>query len=516
MRRPLLFFLVAFVLAALVYRRAPTAFLRAESGWYLAMSHSDETTQRTAVRNFFTGSYGGHYTPLAFLSEFTMAKFAGTSRAFWRWRQLLAVAAVGAAVAGLVIAITQRLGLSRAHQLAGAGALGAITIFQPAMVDFVTWPFMILQLTWLGLSIAALYCSIRTVSAPRASIWPWLAAGAAYASLHVSGLGLVTVAATAGSLLWCAFIAGEASRRERLRLIWPCAAVVLLALLHAVMMLHPMAVAPAVGRSASLASTVQLGLGFIFTFFLAGLRSFTFLTTAVPHAASIAYCWPFGLLLVVGGSAGIYRYLRRTLLERTLPRTITALLLVYSAIGFAATVALIAGRQMITGPDSWVVLPYFTVMPRYVIPLQFLFLGPVIAGLAVLAQRVPRLVLIACCAIVPAALAAQVTFQKSAMPFLTTGTRVSHYTCWRLLVEAARECRAAGLPLPNFSMAPLTREFSEADVRTFLPLLHHDLKLAPGETVELVPVEEYRRDPARYGRAASVKRFENKLELASD
>ena len=84
-------------------------------------------------------------------------------------------------------------------------------------------------------------------------------------------------------------------------------------------------------------------------------------------------------------------------------------------------------------------------------------------------------------------------------------------------MAAARECRAAGLPLPNFSMAPLTREFSESNVETFLPLLRHDLQLPPDEKIELAPLESYRNSaPERYRSAPSVKAFEQKLELARD
>jgi hypothetical protein len=66
-------------------------------------------------------------------------------------------------------------------------------------------------------------------------------------------------------------------------------------------------------------------------------------------------------------------------------------------------------------------------------------------------------------------------------------------------------------------MAPLTREFSESTVETFLPLLRHDLRLPPDEKIELAPVETYRNaDPERYRSAPSVKAFEQKLELARD
>ena len=87
---------------------------------------------------------------------------------------------------------------------------------------------------------------------------------------------------------------------------------------------------------------------------------------------------------------------------------------------------------------------------------------------------------------------------------------------WRLLVAAAWECRAAGLALPNFSLEPLTKEFAEADVETFLPLLRRDLHLPPNEKIDLVPLKTYLTDRERYGVAPSVYAFERKLLLARD
>ena len=512
MRRALLVFALTVVIVGAVYRRVPIAFLRAESGWFLCLSHSDDETQRAMVRSFFTQSSAGHYTPLAFFSEFETAKIVGTSRNFWKWRQLLAVSVVGAALFAMVAAIARVLMPGTMQQLAIALALTATVLFQPSMIDWVTCPFMVMQLGWLGLSAAALFCLAKFFSIPARPRWAWLAAGAAYVSLHLSGLGLITVAATAAALFWLAFRRNDSMRHPALR---ACGLMLVLAVLHGVMMLQPVSAAPATAQSAGLLFALKYLFGFVFNFVVAGLLSFTFTSPHVPDAYSIAYCWPLGLLLVVFGAAGLAQYLRRSRNPSTPSRELAAILLLFSATGFAAMMALIAGRSMIR-PDAFVVLPWFLVVSRYTIPLQFLFLGPVILLLAWFAQRTPRLVVIGCCALVPTLIATQLAYQKNAMPFLVPGSRASHYTCWRLLVAAARECRAAGLPLPNFSMAPLTREFSESNVETFLPLLRHDLHLPPNEKIELAPLQSYRSDPERYRPAPSVKILEQKLDLARD
>jgi hypothetical protein len=513
MRRALLVFVFTFLIVAAIYRRVPISFLRAESGWFLWTSHSGESVQQSIVRGFFVHSSAGHYTPLAFFGEFTMAKIAGTSRTFWRWRQLTAASAIGAALFGLVASLGRLLSLSRPIQYAAAASLSALIMFQPGMVDLITCPFMIMQLSWLGVSIGVLFCLSKMFSTSSRPMWPWLAVAAAYASLHFSGLGLVTIAATAAVLVWFAFTRGGAMHQPAIR---ACAVMLVLTLGHAVMMLQWGDTSPANGQRPDLLFALKYCLGFLYNFVVAGLLSFTLTSPPVPSAYAMAYCWPLGLLLVVLMTAGLVRHLQRSRAETNPHRDVVTMLLLFSATGFAAMMALIAGRVAHTS-DAHVVLPWYLVTPRYFIPLQFLFLGPVIVALAAMARHMSRLVLIGCCAFVPAALATQLSYQKNALPFLVPGSRASHYTCWRLLVAAARECRAAGLPLPNFSMAPLTREFGEADVEAFLPLLRHDLGLPLDEKIELSPLQSYRSGgPERYRLAPSVKAFEQKLELARD
>jgi hypothetical protein len=512
MRRALLAFALTFVIVSAVYRRVPIAFLRAESGWFLCLSHSDEAAQRAMVRGFFTHSSAGHYTPLAFFSEFATAKIVGTSRTFWKWRQLLVVSAVGAVLFALVAALARVLTLSTTQQLAIALVLTAAVLFQPTMIDWVTCPFMVMQLGWLGLSAGALFCLAQIFSRAARPRWAWLAAGAAYASLHLSGLGLVTVAGTAAALVWFAFRRHDAMRHQALR---SCGLMLIFALIHAAMMLRSGAASPANEQFTDFLFALKYSLGFIFNFVVAGLLSFAFTSPHVPDAYSIAYCWPLGLALVVFGAVGLAQYLRWVRNRSTPGHELAAMLLLFSTSGFATMMALIGARSIII-PHPYTVLPWLLVVSRYTIPLQFLFVGPVILVLAWFVRRRPRLGVIGCCLLFPALIATQLAYQKNAMPFLIPGSRASHYTCWRLLVAAARECRAAGLPLPNFSMAPLTREFSEANVETFLPLLRHDLRLPPDEKIELAPLQDYRNDPERYRPAPSVKAFEQKLELARD
>jgi hypothetical protein len=84
------------VIVAAVYRSAPINFLRSDSGWFLHEAHADEETRRAFEAGFFTQTYNGHYTPLAFLAELRIGRLLGTAGELWRTRQILALSGVAA------------------------------------------------------------------------------------------------------------------------------------------------------------------------------------------------------------------------------------------------------------------------------------------------------------------------------------------------------------------------------------------------------------------------------------
>src|ERR1700738_3988390 len=71
-------FLLWWILTAFVYHHTQSNFLRAESGWYLWLSHSTPAVQRDFEKILLTKSISGHYAPLGFLAEFATAKLVGT------------------------------------------------------------------------------------------------------------------------------------------------------------------------------------------------------------------------------------------------------------------------------------------------------------------------------------------------------------------------------------------------------------------------------------------------------
>jgi hypothetical protein len=72
----------------LCYYDTNITFLRAESGWYQFVSRGEPAPHYHTMRQFFTNSFHGHYSPLAFYTEFKLTYLIGPRESFWKWRQL--------------------------------------------------------------------------------------------------------------------------------------------------------------------------------------------------------------------------------------------------------------------------------------------------------------------------------------------------------------------------------------------------------------------------------------------
>ncbi|MFL6584253.1 MAG: hypothetical protein ACJ8KU_07015 [Chthoniobacterales bacterium] len=501
MTRLALIFVVVLLAVAAVYRHAPTQFLRAESGWYLAMSHADDVTQRSVVRNFFTTSYGGHYTPLAFLSEFATAKIAGALRMFWKYRQVLVLALAGTATFVALDAIAGLFVDRWRHSLV-AGALTAVAIFQPAMVELVAWPFMVMQLLWWTISMVAVYAIARAAAdVPASQEWVTVAVAAAYGSMHVSGLGLITV--TAG---FAALIALRASIRRKAIVVIGC-----LAAAHAAAMVLLLPHGSAAGGGVPVIGAVRLLLGFIARFAVAGAQSFTGIAPVEANPFAIGYTWPFGLAILLIAAV----FLGRVRKTDAYP---AAALWCGSLVAFVVMCLMIGVR--LTGEKSLHAaatnLAYLTHAPRYIVPLHVLLLPAATVLLASVVQRWREYAATGCVLLILAAPVAQVQFCSTTYYSIEPLALVSHRKVWRLIRETAQQCRAAHLPLPNVPLKAVTQEFSDWDARMFEPLLRDDLHLAPGEPFPLVEWRDYLNgDRTRYVTAVpALQRLERRLGVS--
>jgi hypothetical protein len=521
-RRAFIILLLSFVLVAAVYRKTPMNFLRAESGWFIYHADSDPETQLRFQRIFFTGSYGGHYTPLAFLAEFQMAKIAGTNESIWKWRQILALALVGAALGGTVYTIGGVFQLARPARSALAAAVAAGSVFRPEMMDFISWPFMILQLVFIGLSVLALYAVIRAVAFPEQPRWPWVAAGAAYASMHVSGLGLATVAAVsvvfAGILLVAGRVPSATCHPDRKRIRSALVVMLCLSIAHGSAMLYLLA--PQTPSGVGLWSLSKLLLGFTTHLFATALQTFLGTTLSEPGAQTIASSWPYGLIVIAGALLLLQEMLRRSLRNPSPLNLARFALHGFSVSAFLGFIVLTAARQFESASVESVAtsLALGTFLPRYVVPLHFLVVASAVDVLALLARRAPRFSSGAFSAIALAALVAQVDYRWNSFPYVAPLARISHSSAWNLIVATVRECRAAKLPVPNVPLGSLTREFSDWDPMMFEPVVRRELHLGREEQIEMIAWKEYLQSGRdRYRQSIpSLQLLEQKLYLPDD
>jgi len=522
-RRALVVLLLSFVLVAAVYRKTPINFLRSESGWFLFHAYSAPEVQQQFLQGFFHASYGGHYTPLAFLAEFETAKLAGTNESIWKWRQIIVLALIAAGVAGTVYAIGGAFELSTSRRWLMAAALAAGSVYRPEIMDFISWPFMILQLLFIGLLMLVLYAVLRVAADPDLTRWPWIAALAAAGSMHVSGMGLVAVAAVAvvfsGILLIGARSPATNYHASRKRIAGALIAMLGLAALHGWAMVHFLPSAPA-SVPVSGGSFLKLMLGFTANLAVTALRTFVGTTIPEPDARALAYSWPYRFLVIIGAVFLLRGLLRKSVREFTPENVMRFALHTFSITGFFALIVLIAIRQFQSASldAAATAVAVFAAVPRYIVPLHFLALASA-ADLSVqLARRAPRFSSGLFCALALAAFAAQVDYRWSTFPYVATYARISHSSAWGLIVATVRECRAAQLPVPNVPLATLTQEFSDWDPKMFEPLLRRELKLAPEEKIEMITWEQYRQgNRDRYRTSVpSLQLLEEKLYLKED
>lgn len=515
--RWLFIFAACVLVIGAVYRGVPSNFMRAESGWYLVHSHADAEARRAATAELVRYSFNGHYTPLAFLAEFQVARWIGTNGTLWRARQILALGVAVALVFAFSSAIARRAGIPRAASLAIGVALGASVAFQPAMFDFVSWPFMVLQLLWIACAAIVMNALVRFGWAPAETGWLAIAAVTAYGALHISGLGLVLVGATAavGAGILLMILRDRRTRPSRVarRIATMLGLMLALTALH-VWLTVRLDYAPAPAVPGQLApARLQLLLGFVWQFAVAGTISFLPLALKPAHGSTFGYVAVLGFALLIALAAATAVLWRRAAAPQDRQAMTSFVLHTFSISAFCLLVALVVLRVRTAGlPTLAGELANFTWGPRYVIPLHTTLLGSALAASLWFGRRIPRA---ATATFTVLAIAATfVAAQPLAAKKLSPQAMISHDLAWRLLLETVRECRAQRLPVPDVPLGALGQEFAEISLRSVEPLVRHDLQLPGSETIDIIPWGDYASgERHRYRAVPALKRLERKLGL---
>ena len=484
---------VCFALVALCYHRTPVTFFRAESGWYQTLSHASTASQRDFVRDLFTKSHNGHYAPFVFWLEFEQTKLVGTKEAYWRWRAILLISLLGSILFLLVRRAAVACDLKTTTACCLSTGLTSLTLFQPLMIEFVAWPFLMLQLGWMILSMVALWSLVSLVSGANPQRFAWIAALSAYGSLHFFGLGLLTAAATASIFAVVLFFRNrfEWLSLGRRHVSAALALLVFLTVCHAICMLRLNSI-PSVTVTPAFQPLTRALMGFAGVYPVFILNAF-FVGITVPLDAAIQLqsAWPFGPAVLLVGIfiiAAVVWQLKES--ERKDAIAVRFVLITFSFIGYTALLLLIAIREI--HEPSRIPLFGMFVGSRNVVPSTIVFFGALVAAAVALTAAGGKAaylsiasLLLSFCAII-----SQHQFARYVYPKFQPLAQVSHDHAWSLIKGMSREARAAGLPVPNIIMNDLTQEFHGWDLKLFEPVLHHDLKLAPEQRIEFVDIGE--------------------------
>ena len=504
-------FLLWWILTALVYRHTQSNFLRAESGWYLFLSHSAPAVQHNAEKDLLTTSFNGHYAPLAFLAEFETAKLIGTHASFWKWRQITVLALLATILFLFARNSGSALQLSRLRASLSATGLTAILIFQAQMREFIAWPFMILQLFWLLFTMISLLALVQMARHPAKTLWPWLAAGAAYASLHFLGLGIATVAATAATLAGIWFGTRHRASSDAPQLTVPLLGMIALTALHGVLMLKLSPAGAFFGSSPG--RFLAASLGFIPNFALATLRSLFGFGQPTPAA------WPsttdslYGLAILLGLGFLITSAFFRFLKEPTVRNRTRFILRTFASVSFLTIIALISVRLW-REPSPHGFADYLT-GSRYLIPSTFALAGLIGELLFFFASAPILFGAILNAGLAVYAILGNLQYAANVYPKVEPRSMISHAAAWQSVVAMARECQRADLAIPNVPLGALTQEFEDWDLKLFEPLLRADLKAPPGTNLPFIAWTGLTNEsPSKYDRdVPSLDEVRKRLHL---
>jgi hypothetical protein len=483
-------FLVWWLLSAAVFRQTASNFLRAESGWFLFLSHSDPGLQHRFEKVLLTKNLWGHYAPLALVAEFETAKLVGTHGTFWKWRQITIVALAATTLFLLARHGSSGFGLTNGQAIFAAGALTAILIFQVQMRDFIAWPFMFMQLYWLLFSLLALLSLVRMIQRPAEKRWPWLAAAAAYGSLHFLGLGIATAVATATTMFGIQLARRYGPPSTPAKMAAPLVTLAVFAMLHAIAMQRFMRVEPIIPSAGwKPGQFLAESLGFIPNLAFATVRGLFSVAPLRPEPWQISQQWPYGILILLALAWLVSFTFWRATRDPSGRNQIRFLLHGFASITFIAIVALVATRQW-SEPSPNHFVDYLS-GPRYLIPASlalvallfelFLVIGWLPAGPSMILNLALGL----------GAVAGHLHFAAHIYPKVAPAAMISHDRTWRSIVATARECQQAGLAVPDLPLGALTQEFADWDLKLFEPLLRSDLKISPETHLLFAPWSDF-------------------------
>jgi hypothetical protein len=365
-----------------------------------------------------------------------------------------------------------------------AVGLTAILIFQGQMREFVANPVLILQLFWLLFTVIALLGLVQMVRHPGEILWPWLAAGASYASLHSLGLGIATVTGTATALAGiCLQARHHDSSSNASKIAVPLFSMLALTTLHGVVMLKfpfDPKIPPSTGRQPI--PFLMASLDFIPNFAFAAVRG-VFSTRQLTPSPGQIQDWPIGLAIVLGLAFLVVSAFFRFRRQPTMPTRARFVLQTFSSVLFLTIIALVAIRVWHEPHNEFA---DYLAGSRYLIPSTVALLGLFSELLFRLVSAPIVLNAILYVGLAVCAILGNRQYAAYVYPKVSPRAMISHAHAWQSIVTMTKECQRADLAIPNVPLGALTQEFYDWDLKLFEPLLRADLKSPPGTSLQFV------------------------------
>ncbi len=468
-----------------LFRDTNFEMLRAESGYYLMISHSRPPVLEAFVHGLFRYSYNGHYIPLALVSELFLSKIFGANETLWKYRQLFLASLLALSMVAAFLYASLAAFSSRIVRWSLSLAITVVFIAMPVMTDFVPWPFMGLQMVMMictALSLALLLKNIYRFSLPSL----WAAAMVCYLSMHFTGVGLAAAAGMATCLAILAVLAalGSATLKPHLKsYIQALVAIIIFTVAHSAAMILLAPPGSAVDKNAVASIGLRLTLarfgGFVSALPPAMWRQFWgpegFPLPKVDAMYSDAlYGWGFiavGVLIAVG----FFISFRRSPTQRGL---IQLLLYAFSFVGLLVIVAMILSRYA-HDPDT-AGLAAFLMGARYIILFNFFATILIFAILMSFNFNRALITAVACTIVSFAAIESQRSYQWGILREIVPISKISHQRCWNLARNVIAECRNAQLPILDISLKAACNEY-DGTIQFFEPLFRQELGIPVSE-----------------------------------
>lgn len=518
----ILIYCLCLVALTIVYHKTPITFFRTETGEWLRLAHGPVAPQQELLRGFWTSSSHGHYTPLAFSSEFLFTKWANTDSLRWRARQVSVLALLAAIFFVVVRSAGRALGFSRRSSLCLAFGITTAFICQPLMREMIGWPFHIFQVVWMILTLATLAALLQLLAHPSERKWVWIALLMCYGSLHALGLGIATMLATAAAFSILLLITQRGDwppfRQTRPTLFAALIALLILGTVHAVCM-YLLIGPPRSVLAPTPPFRLPHALGLIAIYpFAVPMNFLGILPSSFPGISLTAEsAAPFGILIVCAAGLAGWSLARAALVDGS-PLSLSRLVVhAFSVVAWFAFIGLFAMREFYEIGALDMDIYKFFVDARYVLPFSITLLGSLLFLLLPLAK--PRETLAAGLAIALGCTAffAHFYFERKVRPHILANNSISHSQVWQNIAATARECRAAGLPMPDVSVENLITFSPETRLSYFEGILHDALGLPPEERCRFVEWSQSRGpERSQYDAAAPSLRRVIKLLRIDD